>query len=247
MINHWLRQTREGVRAWFDRRRWAFLDEATYAQHRQVRLAYNRYRSKSRRRGEILSLVHPAAAPYAYEYFVRWMHANFPEAWQHFDVRAWPLHPSDQSDYQSVAFWMKDVVSEADHADLVALEHRCVEHGTTVFGRPSLLDRLKRVSQANTLNQAGFRTPQVERVKIPDLRRRAETLDYPFILRDNQGHQQPVHIIRSAAKLLAPLPRFQQPVLSEWIDTSLGQPARFHLQAGARIPQVPRGRRALWL
>ncbi len=162
--------------------------------------------------------------PHFYDVILDWIKAEHAALWPCFEMVTLPASPDLAAGRKVLVCWFQDPT------DIEAPHHfqQASEFGEVCRGSGGLVvngvDRQENLSKLNTdarLAPTGVRTPRVAAAGSPsDFRSRLHGLEFPFLLRENVGHQRDFHLIACDKDLeLAPIEHYDDPVVSEYIET----------------------------
>jgi len=154
--------------------------------------------------------------------FFAWIEWHVPELFERIEFAVLPCRAPDPRRYRLVVFSGGDILP--DYAPWIfrqamRLSKRCAELGIDVMNPAS--SWFTKSQSARIMAGLGIRTPRIEPICDVDVfLSRAESLQTPLLIRDDQSHGRPSYLVESEAELRrVPWHRLRRPMAAEFIDT----------------------------
>jgi hypothetical protein len=158
-----------------------------------------------------------------YEVVLEWIERRVPGLRGRFELRLLPFRAADLSPYALLVPWLQDPVqawSWRRYEQALALQRRCDAAGIAVVNRVERLPNAAKREGALRMASVGLRTPRTEPiVDARAFRADAERHRYPLLVREDWGHQAPLHRADAPSDLAAiPIERMARPLAVEFVD-----------------------------
>jgi hypothetical protein len=161
--------------------------------------------------------------PVGYEVLIRWVRERYPSLRGLFELRLLPCRVRDWSPYTLHVPWVKDPVqkwSPTAYAQAMQLAAECDARGIPVINRVDRLANAGKMSGAQLIATAGFRTPRMASIpNVEEFRATLCGLSYPLVVREDWGHGKAMYRVETSADLQRiPFEKFSRPIAVEYID-----------------------------